>query len=214
MRSAAKRATRSRICSSFDLAVRARADRPRSPCRLLLALAVCVALSSLARAARTERAEIAFFAGSYQYTFVAIIEGTPAVVHDIVTDYDHYARINDDVTASRVLERYPNGDLKRLLAVKQCILVFCFDLTFVEHVTAKLGHIVTTIVPGESSFESGSAAWQIEAVDATHTRISVHARQTPNFWIPPVIGPLLLEREFRREIAETCANIERLARGR
>ena len=73
------------------------------------------------------------------------------------------------------------------------------------------GHIVTTVVPGESNFADGRAEWLIEAVDDSHTRISVNARQTPTFWIPPVIGPMLLRHVFLREVQETRSNIERIA---
>ena len=72
------------------------------------------------------------------------------------------------------------------------------------------GHLTTTIVPEESTFFDGTANWQIEALGDGHTRISVSARQTPRFWIPPVLGPLLLKRVFMKEVAETCANIERI----
>ena len=165
-------------------------------------------------AARTERAEISFEGRTYQYTFVALLDGPSAPIHAVVTDYANMRQINDDILESRVLARYDNGELKRLLKLRHCILVFCFDMDFVERVHEAPGHIITTIVADESTFEDGVAAWQIEVVDATHTRVSVSARQTPRFWIPPVIGPLILKRVFLQEVAETCRNIERIAQGR
>ena len=164
-----------------------------------------------AQAAETESAAISFSGHTYQYTFIARLNGSAAAVHEIVTDFDGMKRINDDIVESRVLTRYANGELKRQLKLRHCILVFCFDLNFVERVHESAGHVTTTIVPAESTFLDGTASWRIEALDATHTRISVDARQTPSFWIPPVIGPLILKRVFMAEVAETCANIERIA---
>jgi hypothetical protein len=129
----------------------------------------------------------------------------------VVTDYDDIHRVNDSITESRVLERHGPDRLKRLLALRQCVLVFCFDIRFVEEISIDDERIETTIVPAESTFREGTAVWRLEALDGGRTRITVTAMQTPDFWIPPVLGPMLLKRVFLREIAETCANIERLA---
>lgn len=175
----------------------------------LLSLLLCLPLE----AAETERAEISFQGRTYQYTFVAIVKANAEDVHRVVTDFDHMKRVNDDIVESRVLHRYANGELKRLLKLRHCILVFCFDMDFVERVHESPGHLTTTMVPEESTFVDGTASWQIEALDASHTRVSVSARQTPRFWIPPVLGPIILKKVFMREVAETCANIERIANG-
>lgn len=164
----------------------------------------------LVEAAVTERAEISFEGRTYQYTFIARLKGDVDAVRAIVTDFDNMKRINDDIVESRVLHRYDDGDLKRLLKLRHCILLFCFDMDFVERVHASAGHITTTMVPEESTFSDGTANWQIEALADGYTRVSVSARQTPRFWIPPVLGPIVLKRVFMKEVAETCANIERI----
>ncbi len=177
---------------------------------ILLVLLFATVATMSAQASQTERAELTFSGDTYSYTFIALIKGNAEAVRLIVTDYDHLQRLNDDVVESRVLERYGPGELKRVLRLKQCILLICFDINFVEHVSETGNRIITTIVPAESTFSEGSAAWLIEAVDDTHTRITVNAIQTPEFWIPPVLGPLVLKRVFLREVAETCRNIERI----
>lgn len=182
--------------------------------------AAAAAVLGLALAARgaaagtTERAEIRFEGRTYSYTFTALLDGSSEAVRAVVTDYDRLGRINDDIIESRVLERYGPGHLKRVLRMKHCLLVFCFDFDFVETVEETGERIATTIVPQESNFEDGVAEWRIEPVGERATRITVHATQTPGFWIPPVIGPFLLKRVFIKEINETCVNIERLAQER
>ena len=172
----------------------------------MLAAQCCVSLG----AAETERAEISFAGPTYQYVFIARVKGGIDAVHAVVTDFDRMQRINDDIVASRVLARYDNGDLKRLLKLRHCILMFCFDMAFVERVRESPGHITTTMVPEESTFLDGTANWQLQALAGGYTRVSVSARQTPRFWIPPVLGPMILKRVFMQEVAETCANIERI----
>ncbi len=62
--------------------------------------------------------------------------------------------------------------------LNHCVLVFCFDLYFVENVE-ELGDgtITTTVIPAESNFRAGYSTWRIDAISATVTRISVEAEQ-------------------------------------
>ena len=172
---------------------------------------VCLASwSGPARACETEKAEISFHGNTYSYTFATVVIGTDAAVRALVTDYDHLDRINDNITESRVIERYSPDSLKRVLRLTRCILMFCFKLRFVEHVNETPTAIKTTIIPAESTFHDGSAEWLIEPLGAGRTRMILHATQTPNFWITPLIGPLILKRVFIKEVHDTCTNIERL----
>jgi len=175
-----------------------------------LTAAALVLLSATATAVETERAEIEFDRGTYSYTFIFVIDGATDAVRAVVTDYDRLHRINSHIVESRVIEHYDAHSLKRLLRLRRCILLFCFDLNFVETVEETPEKIVTTIVPEESTFEDGVAEWRIETVEGMRTRMSVSARQTPTFWIPPVIGPFILKRVMLKEVRETCANIERI----
>jgi hypothetical protein len=114
---------------------------------------------------------------------------------------------------SEVLERYDDTRLRRRLWLNHCVLVFCFDLYFVEDIEILAdGSIKATVIPAASNFRRGESLWRVEAIDASRTRVAVAAEQEPNFWIPPVIGPMLLKRAFMREVRETAVNIEREAR--
>jgi hypothetical protein len=174
-----------------------------------------LALSIAATAFDDEQAEVAFHGDSYTYSFSAVLDGSLAAVRDVVIDYDRLARVNDSITDSRVLSREGPDTLTRLLALRHCLLIFCFDMRFVERVHIEAGDtltiVSTEVLPADSTFRDGVAEWRLEAVDAGRTRMTLSATQTPDFWIPPVIGPLILERVFVREVRETCANIERLA---
>lgn len=179
--------------------------------RVLAGLLLIAVSHGAARAAELERADISFRDRTWHYVFATVLDGPLDAVRTVITDYDRLDRINDDVVASRVLERHGDGRLRRLLALKPCVLLFCFELSFVEDVEETPHGVVTRVVPGAGSFVDGIASWRLEDLGG-RTRVTVEARQTPDFWIPPVLGPLLLARVFRHEIAETCARIETLAR--
>ena len=169
-------------------------------------------MSVTAFAGVTERAEINYKRGTFNLTFIALIEGSSDAVRAIVTDYERMHQLNKHITESRVIERYGPNTLKRALVMKYCILIFCFDMDFVENVEETPDTVTTTIIPEESTFKDGIAVWRIESVDATHTRMSVIATNTPRFWIPPLIGPMILKRAFLKEARATGANLERIAK--
>jgi hypothetical protein len=172
-----------------------------------------VGLTFSLRASDVEQAEIKFAGAQYRYQFTIAVEGPIDTVREIVTDYEHLDRINDDIIKSEIIERYDETKLKRRLWLNHCILVFCFDLYFVEDVEIlNDGSIRTTVIPTESNFRHGVATWRLESITDTSTRISVKAEQEPDFWIPPVIGPLLFKRAFIKEVRKTADNIEREAR--
>jgi hypothetical protein len=170
-------------------------------------LAATLAFSTMA--SEIKQADINFTGRTYQYHFIIELQAPLEVVRDIVTDYDNLARINDDIVQSEILEHYNDRQLKRRMWLNHCVLVFCFDLYFVENVEElDDGTITTTVIAAESNFRRGYSKWRIESVSANVTRISVEAEQEPDFWIPPIIGPMIFKRAFMKEVRETAIKIE------
>ena len=174
-------------------------------------LAATLAFSTMA--SEIKQADIKFTGRTYQYHFTLELQAPIEAVRDIVTDYDNLARINDDIVQSETLERYGERQLKRRMWLNHCVLVFCFDLYFVENVEElDDGTITTTVIAAESNFRRGYSKWRIDSVSDTVTRISVEAEQEPDFWIPPIIGPIIFKRAFIKEIRETGNKIEHEAK--
>jgi len=175
-------------------------------------LAVLVAVPWCVHGADLERTEIWFTNGAYRYFFSATLDADADAVRRVVSDFDRMARLNDDIVESRLLERYDAHTLKRRLRLEHCLLFFCFEINFVERVEIlPNGDIETIIIPSESTFHRGTAVWRIAALDAGRTRVSLEADQAPKFWIPPVVGPLVIKNSFIAEVTETVARIERFA---
>lgn len=177
-----------------------------------LAIVAWSLLWATALAGVTERAEFDYHRGRLDYSFTALIKGSSHAVRAIITDYDRLYRLNEHIVESRVVERYGPHTLKRRLLMKYCILAYCIDLDFVEDVEETSETITTIIVPEEGNFEAGVVVWRIEPVDETHTRVTMSAKQTPGFWIPPLIGAMILKHVFVKEVRETGINLERIVK--
>lgn len=189
-------------------------SRRRRP-RQLIPGALALLLGTMPAQASTLESTRFDFAGSmYHYRFSAHITAPASAVRAVVNDVDQLARTNDSIRLSRVLSTSPDGSWVRQLRLRQCVLVFCFDIDFVERVHADAnGDLRTTVLPGRGNFRQGEAVWQITPLADGSTRMVMEASQEPDFWIPPVIGPLIMKRTFTHEVEETIVNIERLARG-
>jgi len=173
---------------------------------------VCALVTPLASAASIESADFRYADHRYHYRYVAHVLAPAAAVRRVMTDYGRLSRVNDDIIVSRVLARFDGGRVKRQMLLKHCVLVFCFDLDLIETLeTQDDGTIVATIVPEEGNFRQGRTEMKIEGQPDGSTRITSTAEQAPDFFIPPLLGPLLMKRSYLREIAETARRIEALA---
>ncbi len=164
-------------------------------------------------ASTLDSTEFHFEGSRYHYRFRAHVDAPPSAVLAVVTDVTQLARTNDSITLVRVLAHSPDGSWTRQLRLRQCVLVFCFDIDFVERVRELPdGVIETTVIPGAGNFRRGIARWQIKAIPDGTTEMVMEADQEPGFWIPPVLGPLLMKHTFVVEVQETIVKIEQLAR--
>ncbi len=68
---------------------------------------ICL-LVAPAQGSEIERADITFTGNSYSYVFSGMLDGTIDRVRELVTDYEHQARLNDSFVASAVLETCNN----------------------------------------------------------------------------------------------------------
>lgn len=173
---------------------------------------LCVLLAGAPGAATLDRAEFRFEQQHYHFEYSAHLAADVDAVRRVMTDYDRLSRLNDDVIVSRVLARFGERSVKRQVLMKHCVLVFCFDIDLVEQIDVQPdGEIVAVVVPGEGSFRSGRTTMRIEADPAGGTRVTSATEQQPDFFVPPLLGPMIMKRSFVAEITETTRRVEALA---
>lgn len=182
-----------------------------TPRPLLLCLGLL--LAPVTQAGEVRDIEVRYHDGVYILDIDMELDAGFDGVRALITDYGHLERLSSLLTASSLVYR-PGGGLRRRLQTRICILFFCFKPVIVEDVE-EIGRdrILTTVVPSLSDFRSGSSQWRLTATAPGHTRIRFEYRMEPDFWIPPLIGPLLIKSMLQHEAIKTINKIEQLARG-
>jgi hypothetical protein len=147
--------------------------------------------------------------GRYDVAIRARIEAPRDAVYRAITDYANLASINPDIEVSEVLVTNDAGVSAVRTVIQVCILVFCKRVEQLQHVThPDADTIEAVIIPEGSDFRSGFARWRLSSPTAMTTELQFANTFEPDFWVPPVIGPWLIQQKLVREVAVTAAYIE------
>src|SRR5690625_4487319 len=150
--------------------------------------------------------------GSYVVDLRIRINAGPQALYKVLTDYNRLDRINPAISYARLLPT-PDGTPPKLKSkIHMCILFYCRNLIQVQKMYATPGFVRAVIVPGESDFKKGSAYWRLKARGTGATLMHFHADMTPDFWVPPLIGPWMIKRVLRSEAVRTARALESVAR--
>jgi len=150
----------------------------------------------------------------YSVDILARIEAPLDVVYNAITDYDHLTEINPSIMESYIVETQGADRHRVYTRIKLCVFIFCKQIRQVQDIVEYGNTLLkATLLPESSDFESGSARWDlVVADDATFMQFS--AEVDPSFWVPPLIGLWLFEREIVRQVLETARYMEKQAGAR
>ena len=176
--------------------------------RLAIVLMLVVAASGVCRAD-----EIAVKVERRGETVVVDVEATaPAPVEQawaVLTDYDHMTSFVSSLTASRVVERHDADRWHVMQAGRTTVAFMSFAFETVRAVElVRHKEIRSSLVSGD--FKAYASTTSI-APAGSGTRIVHHGEYVPTKWLPPMVGPAVIERETRRQYQEIIAEMERRA---
>lgn len=123
-------------------------------------------------------------------------------------------QINPAVREVRVMDRRGTQATRLYTRVEICIALVCRRLEQVQDLRytprADGGEMQADVIPQLSDFRYGHARWHFRDCDA-QTCLSFEAELEPAFWVPPLIGPWLIQRTLHAETIKTSRGLERLA---
>ena len=134
------------------------------------------------------------------------VDAPRSIVWEVLTDYDHMARFLSNLESSAVNERTDN-----VLRVHQTGKVSKGP------VTVKFDNLREVLLFPQREIRSRLISGDLKASEFI-TRIAeidnrLHivntGRYTPNMWVPPFVGPALIEAETRKQFGEIRAEILR-----
>jgi hypothetical protein len=178
---------------------------------LTLAFTVTLFTPAQAVAATIRTLEITHTNGSYHVTFDVLLTAEPEKAWALLSDYQQWSGLSDNLKEVQLLERFPDGRQRVRLRFRSCVLIFCKTIRQVKDVaTRPKGDILTVMVPGQGDFTSGWEHWRILA-EQDKTRVHYTAEIVPGFRLPPLIGPSILKHKLRRTLIGTAKKLEALA---
>jgi hypothetical protein len=157
--------------------------------------------------------EVSHDRGVYRLRSVADFTASPEAVFRVLSDYRHVSEISGLIIESGVLDRpSANGTPRVHITVEGCILFFCRSAARVE--TLELDphrEIITTVVPELSDFRAGVSSWHLYPLAHGGTRVDFRTEMTPDFRVPPLIGPGIIQRRMVKDGTDAVARINEMA---
>jgi Polyketide cyclase / dehydrase and lipid transport len=183
--------------------------------QLLAILLIGLLGAGAASAMSVESVDITRTGDAYSVAFEVIVAAKAADVHRMLTDYQQWPRLSDNVTEARLVPGAATGAQRISVTLRSCLVsgLFCKVLQQVKDLEALpdgMGY-ATTFVPGQGDFVSGSESWQIHVESDATTRLRYDATFVPAFHVPRFIGPWMIKRALRRELIGAATKLERLA---
>jgi hypothetical protein len=183
--------------------------------RALILGLVLAAFSSGAGAADFRTLDVSRQGDIYQVQAVVYLAAPPQAVYAVLTDYEHFTRISASIVESRRVQQLDADEALVYTDTRFCALFFCRHVKEMQKVSGTAPFdIVSTVLPEQSdNVKSGSASLHMQA-EGEGTLLHWQIELQPGFWVPPLIGPLLVERSLKAEGHRSAAGVERLARER
>ena len=147
----------------------------------LLLIGLIVFSQSLS-AGQVNRSSVEHDAGVYKISFDVVIDQDIDTVRKIVTDDANLAQLSDILVASDVFKSPEDKLEHRLLVARICFLFICRQVSLAERIeTISRDAFITTVIPEQSDFKSGTLRWQLTKEADEKTRLEFHGEEKPDF---------------------------------
>jgi hypothetical protein len=134
-------------------------------------------------------------------------------IYAVFLDYDLAAQFTSFIVEARNLDAGEDGQRRFYIRNEGCVWFYCRSFERagqVEH--EPLIFIRSTADPADSDFKFSQEEWRFQT-DGEGTLVAYDFSFEPKFWIPPLIGPYVLQRKLKRDSAGAIDRIEAIANG-
>ncbi|NKF24526.1 SRPBCC family protein [Solimonas marina] len=171
-------------------------------------------MAAAAYAESVEQLDVGHADGRYSIELQATLNAPLDDAYAVFSDFNNLPKINDAIESVEALPEPTDGLERWRTNVRVCISFFCTHLKQVQDVRkwrdGAVYQLSADVIPSMSNLRYGTAQWQLSSC-GSQTCLHFAATLEPDFWVPPLIGPWVIERVMRRQAHSTAAGIERLA---
>ncbi len=176
---------------------------------LLLVLSALPAFSS---AATLREVSVDHVDGAYVMRSEVWFDVGIEKIFGVFLDWDLSSKFSSAIVESRNIEPGTDGRPGYYILNRGCIWFFCKSFErygYVEH--EPLTFIEATADPEKSDFEVSDERWEFHE-EGNGTLVVYALRMKPKFFIPPLIGPVIMKSKLKKGGVDAINRIEAIAR--
>ncbi len=149
----------------------------------------------------------------YVMQSVAVFDAGLEELYAVFLDYELSPQFSSWIVEARNLER-EDGQRGYFIQNRGCLMFLCQSTVREGLVVYEPFERIEAIAdPALSDFEISNERWTFREEDGA-TVVTYHLEMVPKFWIPPVIGPMVIKRKLRSSGGDALDRIEEIAQQR
>lgn len=167
--------------------------------------------------AEVNSVEVSQAKGMYHLRISMTVNADTDSIKRIITDYENLTLINPYLKESKLVNNSEDERTEVSMLTEICIFLICYNIRHVQAFhPVKNDVLYSRIIPRMSDFKSGWVRWEIKEKDSDSTspvtQIIFDTELTPDFFIPPIIGPYQMKKKMLAMAKVTINNLEEKAK--
>jgi len=168
-------------------------------------------LCSSVGAAELRSVEVDRVDGRYKLTSLVWFDTDIDSIFAVFLDYDLASRFSSFIVEARNLEPDVNGQRRFYIRNHGCVWFFCSSFERIGHIEHEARVFIrSTAEPELSDFSFSQEEWRFKP-EGRGTLVAFDFEFEPKFWVPPLIGPYILQRKLENDSAGAIDRIEAIA---
>ncbi len=180
---------------------------------LSMLLGITLLLHSFAsRSAELRDVQIELKDERYHLFSETYLDVSREALYEVLTDFEQFEKFTSAIVEAKNTEPDEYGQPGFYTRMEGCVLLFCKSLIRNGYlILIPRLEIIAISVPEESDFKYSRERWQL--IDFEDGTIMIYDfEMEPAFWVPPVIGPFVIQRALRSGAERAVDRIEKLAK--
>jgi len=180
-----------------------------APFKPILSL-VLILMVSGAQAAEVSWIDVQRKGGKVDVSSTLVIDAPVAQVYAALLDYDQFAENGGTFAESHYVEPAADGAPRIYTRTEGCIWFFCKTIERYARLEIEPQKIVAIAEPENSDAALSIESWTLTA-EGNSTIIEYRHQIDTGFWVPPLLGALIINRSVKKGTQKAAVSIESMA---